>query len=106
MVFKLVSTKGGHAWLDASCSQGDEYQTHHGQRSEKRTHTPCQARMCSCGRSLTLVNSHVEGHVVRGAVLVGICDVMDGTHCQDDLAHRVNDGQVNNSPVHGGENER
>lgn len=42
----------------------------------------------------------MEGHVVRGAIPVVIRDVMDGAHRQDNLAHRVNDGQVNNSPVH------
>lgn len=33
MVFKLVSTEGGHAGLDASRSQGNEQQPHHGQSS-------------------------------------------------------------------------
>lgn len=62
--------------------------------------------MRRCGTSLTLaINSHVEGHVVRGAIPVVIRDVMDGTHRQDNLAHRVNDGQVNNSPVHEEEEE-
>ena len=33
MVFKLVSTEGGHAGLDASRSQGNKHQPHHGQSS-------------------------------------------------------------------------
>ena len=47
----------------------------------------------------SIVNAHVEGHVVRGAIPVFIRDVMDGTHGQDNLAHCVNNGQVNNSPA-------
>lgn len=42
----------------------------------------------------------MEAHVVRGSIPVVIRDVMDGAHRQDDLAQRVNDGQVNNSPAH------
>lgn len=45
------------------------------------------------------MNSHVEGHVVGDAIPVVIGDVMDGAHRQDNLTHRVNDGQVNNSPA-------
>lgn len=41
----------------------------------------------------------MEGHVVGGAILVRVGDVMDGTYGQDDLAQRVNDGQVNNGPA-------
>lgn len=47
----------------------------------------------------------MEGHVVGGAIPVCICDVMDSTYCQDHLSHRVNDGQVNNSPAQREEEE-
>lgn len=112
MVLKLVSTKGSHTGFDASCSQGDKDQPHHGQRSEDKTQQGvsvsthlCLCTCCVCLNNLSVSNSHVEGHVVWGAVLVRICDVMDSTYCQDDLSHRVNDGQVNNSPVQRREEE-
>lgn len=50
-------------------------------------------------------NSHVEGHVIGGAILVVIRYVMDGAYCHDDLAQRVNDGQVNDRPVQREEEE-
>lgn len=50
-----------------------------------------------------MINSHVEGHVVGGAILVCICDVVDCTYSHDDLSQRVHDGQVNNSSVQKGE---
>lgn len=49
--------------------------------------------------SRSVWNSHVKGHVVRDAVLVGVCDVMNGTNSHDDLASSINNGQVNNSPA-------
>lgn len=74
------------------------------------------AYMGTCGVSphtvLNMFNSHMEDHVVRGAILVCICDVMDGANSQDNLPHCVNNGQVNNSPVKweeeegGGKSER
>lgn len=45
-----------------------------------------------------MLNSHVEGHVVGDAVPVVVRDVVDGAHRQDDLARRVNDGQVDDGP--------
>lgn len=51
---------------------------------------------------LNMFNSHMEVHVVGGAILVCICDVVDGANSQDNLPHCVNNGQVNNSPVKGG----
>lgn len=103
MLFKLVPTKGGHAGLDASCSQGDENQTQHGQSSGE-THTHWITHICVSHPLLSVFNSHVEGHVVGDAIPVVVRDVMNGAHCQDNLTHRVNDGQVNDSP--GGENSR
>lgn len=41
----------------------------------------------------------MEVHIVRGAILVCICDVMDGTYSQHNLSNGVDNGQVNNSPV-------
>lgn len=34
LIAELVSTKGSHAWFDASGAQGDEEEPHHGQHSE------------------------------------------------------------------------
>lgn len=104
MVLKLVSTEGGHAGLDASCSQGDKHQTHHGQSSEggaQHTHgVNAYPYLCACYVCVaSAFNSHVEGHVVGDAVLVCVRDVMDGADRHDDLSQRINDGQVNNSPV-------
>lgn len=45
----------------------------------------------------------MEGHVVGSAISVGIRDVMNGAHRQDNLTHCVNDGQVYNSPARKGE---
>lgn len=101
MLFKLVPTKGGHAGLDASCSQGDENQTRHGQCSGD-THTHWITHICAVRLSssiLSVFNSHVEGHVVGDAIPVVVRDVMNGAHRQDNLTHRVNDGQVNDSPA-------
>lgn len=42
---------------------------------------------------------HVKGHVVRLSVRVGVSDVGDGTDRHGDLAQRVDDGQVDNSPA-------
>lgn len=47
----------------------------------------------------------MEVLIVRGAILVCICDVMDGTYGQDNLSNGVDNGQVNNSPVHREEEE-
>lgn len=48
---------------------------------------------------LSVFNSHVEGHVVGDAIPVGVRDVMNGANRQDNLTHRVNNGQVNDSPA-------
>lgn len=34
LISELVSTKGSHAWFDASGAQGDEEEPHHGQHTE------------------------------------------------------------------------
>lgn len=108
MVFKLVSTKSSHAGFDASGSQGDEHQPHHGQSSDVRGGNKVSVPVCDCLSTVMLLgnsNSHVYGHVVGRAVLVGVCDVMDGAHSHDDLSQRVDDGQVNNGPVQREEEE-
>ena len=104
VLFKLVSAEGGHAGFDASGSQSDEEQAHHGQGSEGEKHsraseTPARLRT----RFRQSCNSHVEGHVVGGAVPVGVCDVVDGADGHDDLAQRVHDRQVDDGPVQRGE---
>lgn len=35
MLLELVTAKGGHAGLDASCAQSDEDEAHHGERAEE-----------------------------------------------------------------------
>lgn len=35
LIVELVSTKGSHAWFDATGAQGDEEEPHHGQGSER-----------------------------------------------------------------------
>lgn len=37
--------------------------------------------------------------VVRGSVVVEVCEVMDGAHCGDCLANCVDDGQRHDRPV-------
>ena len=54
---------------------------------------------------LSRLNSHMDGHVVGQAVLVGICDVVDGTYSHDDLSQGVNNGQVDDRPVQREEEE-
>lgn len=75
---------------------------------ERHTHTGSHTSVPNGSHPLLSVfNSHVEGHVVGGAVPVVVRDVMNGAHRQDNLTQRVNDGQVNDSPaLEGGENSR
>lgn len=69
---------------------------------ETHTHTHWITHICVVCLSssiLSIFNSHVEGHVVGDAIPVVVRDVMNGAHRQDNLTHRVNDGQVNDSPA-------
>lgn len=77
--------------MDRALGGGDTADTH-------CKHTPTSVSF-DCASFFSL---HVEGHVVGGAVLVSICDVMDCTDGHDDLPRRVDNGQVNNSSVQKG----
>lgn len=73
--------------MDRALGGGNTADTH-------RKHTATSAFDC-----VSFFGLHVEGHVVGGAVLVSICDVIYCTYGHDDLPRRVDNGQVNNGPV-------
>lgn len=44
-------------------------------------------------------NSHVRHNVIRSAVCVVVCQVIDGAYSHDCLPNRVDNGQGDNGPV-------
>lgn len=110
VVLKLISTEGSHAWFDATCSQSNKEQTDHGQSSGVKTQrhyiSVCVVLLFFyCVTALSELHSHMEVDVVRGAVSVCICDIVDSTYSHHYLSQGVYDGQVNNSPVEREEEE-
>lgn len=106
---KLIPAKGSHTGFDATGAQRDEEEAHHGQRAgRERKRADEQNAVAENGEKTkkkkkkeTIFDAglHVKGHVVRLSVRVGVSDVGDGADRHGDLAQRVDDGQVDNSPA-------
>lgn len=114
---KLITAKGGHAGFDTAGAQSDEEEADHGQRAGcERKHADERYVFCRKWRkdkkknpktqqTLSDAGLHVKGHVVRLSVPVGVSYVGNGTDCHGNLAQRIDDGQVDDSPAKGKKDE-